>query len=432
MSDSFSIHALNIKAGQKIYQRQSCLYSNQIEQIPLSMLDGERCALVHAGPQRLPAVFCRDQLMAVRFFPSSWGKHFDAEKISAQTLEELIFDTLNKLSAHKSALLENASEAYRWVHGDADGLPGIVIDHYGSLVVIQCGSQFGDFLLSMVLKALLRATDKPVFERSSGQIRALEKLPERTRWIREPNHSTQGKSSEVVQTRLSGLSLSFRPQKCQKTGLFIDQRENLRMFKTLAEQAKAGSMLDLCSYVGAWSCAGARAGMNAFTLVDQDKDALEMSAANIALNTTQDKNPKITRMHGDLFEILSSLAKENSTFDAVIADPPAFTKSAKHVPEARRAYQRLTKLASKLVSTGGIYVACSCSRHIGEEEFYEIVAAALDDDDWIYLGRGRQSPDHTVLATDKQSLYLKALYFQRRNALPAIRSNAGKPRGGHR
>jgi 23S rRNA (cytosine1962-C5)-methyltransferase len=432
MSDSFAIHSLNIKAGQKIFQRQSCLYSNQIEQIPLSLLEGERCSLVRTGPQRLPAVFCRDQLMAVRFFPSAWTPHFDADKISAQTLEGLIFDTLSALSKRKSSLLENESEAYRWVHGDADGLPGIVIDHYGSLVVIQCGSQFGDFLLPSVLKALQRATGKPIFERSSGQIRALEKLPERTRWIREPQQSAQSKSSEIIQTHLAGLNIGFRPQKCQKTGLFIDQRENLRMFKSLAEQAKTRTMLDLCSYVGAWSCAGARAGMSEFTLVDQDKDALEMSVANISLNTIQDVKPKVTRLHGDLFEILSGLAKQDSVFDAVVADPPAFTKSAKHVPEARRAYQRLTKLASKLVGAGGIYVACSCSRHIGEEEFYEIVSSALDDDDWIYLGRGRQSPDHTVLATDKQSLYLKALYFQRRNSLPSIRSNANKARGGQR
>jgi 23S rRNA (cytosine1962-C5)-methyltransferase len=432
MTDSFAIHSLNIKAGQKIFHRQSCLYSNQIDQIPLNQTDGERCALVRAGPERLPAVFCRDQLMAVRFFPASWASGFEADKISPENLEELIFGTLNSLSVRKTALLGTDSATFRWVHGDADGLPGVVIDQYSTVVVIQSGSQFGDFLLPSVLKALLRATEKPVFERSSGQIRSLEKLPERTRWIREPQKSAQDKSPDVVQTSFAGLNLSFRPQKCQKTGLFIDQRENLRIFKNLAEQAKARTMLDLCSYVGAWSCAGASAGLNSFTLVDQDKDALEMSAANISLNTAQNKDPLVTRLHGDLFEILSGLVKENKTFDAVVADPPAFTKSAKHIPEARRAYQRLTRLASKLTGKDGLYVACSCSRHIGEEEFYEIVSASLEEDDWIYLGRGRQSSDHTVLSADKQSLYLKVLYFQRRSSMPAVRPNARKSRGGDR
>lgn len=432
MSDSFAIHSLSIKAGQKIFHPQSCLYSNQIEQIPLNLLGADRCALVRVGPRDMPAIFCRDQLMAVRFFPSSWASAFNTDKISQSTLEELLIAELSALRLQKTALLEDKSEAFRWVHGDADGLPGIVIDDYGALVVVQCGSQFGDFLLPALTKALLRATDRPVFERSSGQIRALEKLPERTRWIREPNTSSEKNKLESVKTNLSGLQLNFRPQRCQKTGLFLDQRENLRMFKTFAEQSQAESMLDLCSYVGAWSCAGARAGMTNFTLVDQDKDALELAVSNITQNALSAKNPQTNKMHGDLFEILSGLAREKRTFDAVVADPPAFTKSAKHIPEAKRAYQRLTKLASKLVQANGLYVACSCSRHIGEEEFYEIVSHALDDDDWIYLGRGRQSPDHTVLAADKQSLYLKVLYFRRRSGLPRITSNAEGRRGGTR
>jgi 23S rRNA (cytosine1962-C5)-methyltransferase len=177
-------------------------------------------------------------------------------------------------------------------------------------------------------------------------------------------------------------------------------------------------MLDLCSYAGAWSCAAAQAGVVDFTAVDQDKDALELCEQNIKNNVTGSaSSPNIQLLHGDLFEILSKLNREEKSFDVVVADPPAFTKSSKHVPEARRAYQRLAKLSSRLVSPNGLLVACSCSRHIGEEDFYEIVSSALIADDWVYLGRGRQSPDHTVLATDKHSLYLKALFFVRRSSL---------------
>jgi 23S rRNA (cytosine1962-C5)-methyltransferase len=368
--------------------------------------------------------------MAVRFLPRRWSEAFQAHSISAATLTDLICTDLLELRHRKQRLTHSAGEAFRWVHGDADGLPGIVVDDYSSIVVLQSGSPLGDFLLEFVIAALLKTTEKPIFERSSGQIRALEKLPERTRWIREPTRDQTANIPDTVQTEIAGLSMSFRPLRCQKTGLFLDQKENLELFKVMSARLGAKSMLDLCSYVGAWSCAGAAAGMHEFTLVDQDKDALATASINIAANTpSQLVVPAVTALHGDLFEILAKLNRDKQSFSAVVADPPAFTKSAKHVAEAKRAYQRLTKLASKLVSAGGVYVACSCSRHIGEEDFYEIVSAALDSDDWCYLGRGRQSPDHTVLAADKQSLYLKVLFFERRSSLSQIGPHAGKPRG---
>lgn len=420
MSTSFEIHSLKFKAGQKSFHPQSCLYSNQIEQLSAQILGEERCALVTVGTQKLPAIYCRDQLIAVRFFSKKWAEAFDSSHITKAALETLVLQQLKELRLQKTRLLNGEGEAFRWVHGDADGLPGVVIDDYASIVVVQCGSQFGDFLLPVLIPALLQATQKPIFERSSGQIRALEKLPERTRWIRETSHDGRKTNTETVQTQLAGLQLQFKPMRCQKTGLFIDQRENLEIFKSTGTALKVRSMLDLCSYVGAWSCAGARAGVESFTLVDQDKDALETSRINIEKNISSGQKSSVTTLHGDLFEILSKMGKERAQFDAVVADPPAFTKSAKHIPEAKRAYQRLTKLASRLVNPQGLYVACSCSRHIDEEEFYDIVSSSLDADDWIYLGRGRQSTDHTVLTTDKQSLYLKALFFQRRSELPQI------------
>jgi 23S rRNA (cytosine1962-C5)-methyltransferase len=432
MSIPLTIHRLRLgRSGQKSFHPQSCLYSNQIEHIQTQTLGAERCALVAVEPEGLPAVYARDQLVAVRFFPSRWATSFQVSSLSSSDLEELFLQELLTLIRMKRATIHSHQEAVRWVHGDADGFPGLVVDDYGPLVVVQSGSVFGDFLLPIMLAALLRATDQPIFERSSGQIRALEKLPERTRWVRQPkaaSNISHEPQDQTISTQLAGLELQFNPLRCQKTGLFLDQRDNLALFKTIVTSALTESstspsshtmrsMLDLCSYVGAWSCAGAQAGLTEFTLVDQDKDALAMSRINIANNTSREL--LIDTHHGDLFEVLSKFGKDKRHFGAVVADPPAFTKSAKHVPEAKRAYQRLTRLASRLVTQGGLYVACSCSRHIGEEDFYEIVSGSLDHDDWIYLGRGRQSPDHTVLATDKQSLYLKVLFFKRRGRLPA-------------
>jgi 23S rRNA (cytosine1962-C5)-methyltransferase len=429
MPTTFKIHTLKPKSGQKFHRFQTCLYSNQIEHLGQQAMEESRCAFVAVGAGRLPGVYSRDQLMAVRFLSTRWVETFKEKFINPESFEELFLQELLQLKKAKASIIGHADEAVRWVHGDADGIPGIVIDDYGSVVVIQCGSQFGEFLLPFILPALLKATEQPVFERSSGQIRALEKLPERTRWIREPVDSKERAQLEMVTTTLSGLKLSFRPQRCQKTGLFIDQRENLELFKKLTRSFQSRSMLDLCSYVGAWSCAGAASGIADFTLVDQDKDALEMAQHNVAANIANGVLHRVQTHHGDLFEILSRLGKDKPRFDAVVADPPAFTKSAKHIPEASRAYQRLTKLASRLVSENGIYVACSCSRHIDEEEFFKIVSESLDADDWVYMGRGRQSPDHSVLANDKQSLYLKALFFVRRGSLALISSRDAIQRG---
>ncbi len=420
------LHPIKIKTEQRFHASQNCLYSNQIEHLPAELLSQQRCSFVLVAG-RYPGVYSRDHLLAVRFLPLSWTEHFKTQKLAEQTLEQLIETELEQLRARKKMLTSGVNEAYRWVHGDADGLPGIVLDDYGAIVVVQANSHAGDFLLPSVLNALARITDKPIFERSSGQIRAIEKLPERTRWVRAPE---QGQKQDEVQTTVADLSMTFRPQRSQKTGLFLDQRENLLLLKKILATTNSRTMLDLCSYAGAWSCAAAQAGVVEFTAVDQDKDALELCERNIKNNLiSANSDPKIQPLHGDLFEILSKLSREEKSYDVVVADPPAFTKSSKHVPEARRAYQRLAKLSSRLVAQNGVLVACSCSRHIGEEDFYEIISSALVADDWVYLGRGRQSPDHTVLSTDKHSLYLKALFFMRRSTLAHFSQSQVNRRG---
>jgi 23S rRNA (cytosine1962-C5)-methyltransferase len=427
MTNSYAVHPVALSAGQKFHAIQSCLYSNQIRHVTSEQLGEERCAFVRVEKGGIPGIYAKEQLSAVRFLPKEWAPFFQDKFISESQLVALISDTLHALRQRKTIMVTDPDEALRWVHGDADGLPGIVVDDYGPVVVIQSGSTAGDFLFPLVVSALSAITTQPLFERSSGQVRAIEKLPERTRWLRTP---PTGEALEQVQTFLAGTTLHFRPLRCQKTGLFLDQRENLLLLKKFLSKGTAKNMLDLCSYAGAWSCAAAQCGVREFTAVDQDKDALQLCEMNIGKNTkSENPSPSIELLHGDLFELLSKLNREKKSYDVVVADPPAFTKSAKHVPEARRAYQRLAKMSSRLVASGGLLVACSCSRHIGEEEFYEIVSGALDHDDWIYLGRGRQSPDHTVLATDKHSLYLKALFFARRSALSQFQlthSNKGE------
>ncbi|MCA2962266.1 MAG: methyltransferase, partial [Silvanigrellales bacterium] len=223
-----------------------------------------------------------------------------------------------------------------------------------------------------------------------------------------------------VEASFAGLCLRFAPLKAQKTGLFLDQAHNLALFDGLVRTLVPanGTLLDICCYAGAWSAAGARAGLASFTLVDQDATALARAAENVVRNQATARHApgetcQVETRHGDMFELLSLLGKEGKSFDVVVADPPAFAKAKKHVPEARRAYARMVKLASRLVRPGGLLVVCSCSRNLEESEFLDIVGTQLAStpEGWTLVLRGAQAPDHTVPAGETLAHYLKCAFY---------------------
>lgn len=393
------------------------IFSNQVVPLDDGLLDAGRCAFVHVDglPGRV-GVYSKTQLMAVRLLPAG----LDPSDFAGSLRTHL--EDLRRLKLRLRSV--SGSGAFRWVHGDADGLPGIVVDDYGDLVVIQSSAHAGDTLLPLVVEALLPLVEgRPVFERSSGQTRAAAGLPERTRTL-------QGTVPAEVEASFAGLRLRFAPLKAQKTGLFLDQGHNLGLFDALVRSLAPsnGSLLDVCCYAGAWSAAGARAGLSSFLLVDQDATALARAKENVLRNRSAnsllaarndvDAAASVDTRHGDMFEILSLLGREGRSFDVVVADPPAFAKSKKHVPEARRAYARMVKLAARLVSPGGLLVVCSCSRNLEESEFLEIVGTQLSQtsEAWTLVLRGSQAPDHTVPAGENLSHYLKCAFFAKGGA----------------
>jgi 23S rRNA (cytosine1962-C5)-methyltransferase len=235
----------------------------------------------------------------------------------------------------------------------------------------------------------------------------MEGLSERTRWIRG--------SVERPTVFYAGLKMTFDPVRAQKTGLFLDQRFNLEFLKKFCEHKKytEASMLDVCSYAGAWSAAAALGGVRKFTFIDADTQALKLAPMNVLANALGCECCLEPR-HGDLFEELSKLKNEARTFDIVVADPPAFAKTKKHLPEATLAYSRLTKSAARLVKDGGLLVMCSCSKHMDADTFWNTVTRALGTS-WILVHRGGQSTDHSIGTTPASTEYLKCLFFQRRD-----------------
>jgi 23S rRNA (cytosine1962-C5)-methyltransferase len=427
---------------------QSSLYSNQVEHVPEPLLSPERCAFVTTDvwPGRL-AVYSKTTLSAASLLPVELVPAISSNGISSSALIEGLKLVFKRLFHRKKRLAANDT-CYRLVHGGGDGMNGLVVDIYGQLIVMQSVSPQGDFVLPWAAAAAHECwPDAQIFEHSRTQSRSMAGLEPRSREL-------FGSCPEQVSVTFSGLSLDFAPRRAQKTGLFLDQRSNIGLLQAILPLAQpprndnARRVLDLCCYAGAWSAAAAKMGYGEFVLVDQDSRALDLATQNITQNfmpstssfprnsdpadSLQRPSP-IQKRCGDLFKELAALKEEGVAagpqrqFDLVIADPPAFARSRKSLPEAMRAYARMVKLASRLVAPQGILVVCSCSRPVDAILFQDTVAAQLlqcqqpDQTSrtaapgawtWVRIGRGQQAPDHTVALGNDGSEYLKCDFYQ--------------------
>jgi 23S rRNA (cytosine1962-C5)-methyltransferase len=289
-----------------------------------------------------------------------------------------------------------ASPYYRLVHGESDGLPGLVVDRYGATLVIQIGTAGMEVQKDAIVAALEKVV-KPaviVLKNDSGA-RDLEEL---ARYV----EAARGALPAEVEILADGCSFTAPLSTGQKTGWFYDQTANRRQFLELAKGA--GRVLDLFSYVGAWGVHAARAGAEV-TCVDSSAPALEAATRNAT------RNGVTLRVHkADAFEALEELHAARETFDLVIVDPPAFIKRRKDAGKGEAAYKRLNQLAMQVLPRDGLLVSCSCSYHLEPEALLEAIQKA-----GRHLGRfvqvlacGGQSPDHPVHPAIPETRYLKA------------------------
>jgi 23S rRNA (cytosine1962-C5)-methyltransferase len=385
------------------------LFSNQVQHILDNDLNEQKVSVVTIKGTKKIGIYCKQSLISIRFLPDKLYNCIENGFIKKDVFTNEIAKHLNSLKQAKAKFQFPKKEAYRLSHGDNDGLPAIAIDDYQTVLVLQSSSLVGEFLLPFIIDALLLNDNRPIFERSTGQIRKLENLPERTRWIREPDNLD---NNFEISCNFTKLKMTFFLNKAQKTGLFLDQRKNIEYLSNILKDYNINSCLDICSYAGAWSATAASAGVKELTLIDQDSWALNLAKRNILANTND--NVTIETLHGDMFEHMQGLIKKEKKYDLIIVDPPAFAKSKKHIHEAKRAYSRMTKLASKLLSENGVLIVCSCSRHIKDQEFLESVSIGLDDGNWVFIHKGEQSPCHTHLAKPDSSEYLKCYFLNNR------------------
>ena len=288
---------------------------------------------------------------------------------------------------------------YRLVHGEADGLPGLVIDRFGSACVVQIGTAGMERLRPALQAALFDALGiETVLYKNDGATRELEGLPLYV-------ESAGAAFPDVVRVVEAGLEFRVPVRDGQKTGWFYDQSANRA---ALVKYVRPGArVLDVFSYVGAWGLRAARAGAADVLCVDGSAGALQFAAENA------DRNGHVVRtLKGDAFEVLAALGTDRERFDLVIVDPPAFAKRKKDLPKAQAAYRRLNQAAIGVLAPDGVLVSCSCSHHLGVGDLQDAIAKAARGSGrrLQLLESGAQGPDHPVHPAIPETRYLKAFF----------------------
>jgi 23S rRNA (cytosine1962-C5)-methyltransferase len=291
---------------------------------------------------------------------------------------------------------------YRLIHAEADGLPGVVIDRFGDIAVIQPNAAWADLFLDPLVAALQAVTGvSSVIMNGTGRTRSLEGLEEVMRVV-------AGTAPDApVQVPMNGAIYLADVMGGQKTGLFYDQRPNHAFAAGLARGAR---VLDVFSHVGGFGLASLAAGAQSVLAVDGSAAALELATAGAA---AMDVAGRFATRKGDAFDVLTALAEEGQTFDIVICDPPAFAPGKQAVEAGLRAYERVARLAAPLVAENGYLGLCSCSHAVDLTRFRNASARGIGR-----AGRrgqiihtGFAGPDHPLLPHLAESGYLKAVFF---------------------
>ena len=329
---------------------------------------------------------------------------FDA----AERIDATFFQRRIESAVAVRARLPVASDAVRLIHGESDGLPGLIVDRYGDTLVAQFGTAGTERWKAVIADALLAATGLTrLYERSDASVRALEGLPEVRGWLRG-----QGGTEIVIQEHEWRLSLDVAEG--HKTGYYLDQRDSRKKFAEVVRHYGVKSVLNCFSYTGGFSVAALAGGAEEVISVDSSGPALERACAHVALNGFD--AARHTALDADVNQTLRRYLQEGRTFDAIVLDPPKFAPTAAHAERAARAYKDINRLGLKLLAPGGLLFTFSCSGGIPPDLFHKIVAGAgLDAGvDGFILDRVGAAPDHPQTINFPEGEYLKGLVVMKK------------------
>lgn len=300
--------------------------------------------------------------------------------------------------AHRDRVVRDTN-AYRLVHAEADRLPALIIDRYADCFVVQTQNQGMDRAKDEILAVLEELySPRAIVLRNDASVRKLERLP-------LEKSVARGALPEILEIEMNGLTLRADLLEGQKTGVFLDQRENY----AAALRHARGRALDCFASTGGFALHLART-CEHVEAVDASPHALSTAQANAARNGIANVSFK----EADVFDLLSGYVAARRRFDTIVLDPPAFAKSKQTVDKALSGYKDINLRALKLLEPGGILISCSCSHHVSESALLEVIAeASLDAGRTLrVLERRMQAADHPVLLTVPETLYLKYAAFE--------------------
>ncbi|MDP1655543.1 MAG: class I SAM-dependent methyltransferase [Hylemonella sp.] len=325
------------------------------------------------------------------------------QRIDATFLRVLVADSIRA-----RARFDVQSDGVRLVHGEADGLPGLIVDRYGDTLVAQFLSSGVERWKTVLVDALLAETGLSLlYERSDASSRGLEGLPEAAGWL----HG-QGATERVLREHDWQLGLDIATG--HKTGFYLDQRDSRKRFADYARRLQFQRVLNCYCYTGGFTVAALAGGAAHVTSIDSSGPALERARANVALNGFEAARADF--MDADVNASLRQFAQDGQTFDAIVLDPPKFAPTVAHAERAARAYKDINRRAFKLLEPGGVLFTYSCSGGISADLFHKIVASAGTDagvDGYIHERMGG-APDHPMTINFPEGEYLKGLVVMRK------------------
>jgi 23S rRNA (cytosine1962-C5)-methyltransferase len=324
-----------------------------------------------------------------------------SEDISEEALPDLLRARIARAVQFRQPIA-NESDSYRVVFSEADLLPGLIVDKYNDVISLQAQTQAfdRDDLRALVVESL--AQHFPVaslVERVDSHIRELEQLTARESQL------VRGERSKTIFT-LNDVRFHYDALSGQKTGAFLDQRENYAASARYAH----GEALDVFTYQGGFALHLARV-CESVAAVDASRSALEVAEQNEQLNREQHRASETEWIEANAFDLLKDYATAGRQYDTIVLDPPAFAKTKRAVPTALRGYKELNLRALKMLRPGGTLVTCSCSFHVSEAEFLEMLGSAAADAGRVVrvLEKRGAAQDHPVLLNVPESSYLKCV-----------------------
>lgn len=389
------MHSLYLKPKEhhRIQKGHLWVFSNELDNVPRDIAAGETVKL-----------FSHDRkFMGIGFYNPHSLISF---RLLSRTDEEPDRDFFRKKFLESLKLREKIyktedTNAYRLVHGESDALPGLIVDRFNQAIVLQAFSAGMDIHLSLICDVLQELLNPDVIiVRNESVLRELEGLPLYKEVVR-------GEQSATVQTiHDAGIIFEVNLFEGQKTGFFLDQRENRRIIRKFSDGA---DVLDVFTNDGGFALNALSGGARSAILVDSSKEALQRADRNAQLNSFTD----YSLVAADAFDMLEKMVEAKETFDIVILDPPSFTKSRKNLPGALKAYKRLNKLGLQLLRNGGFLATASCSHHVSEEDFLQSVhqAAQASGLQLRLIHKNSQPFDHPVLLAMPETSYLKFACF---------------------